>query len=209
MNILMHMCCSNCAVYPVQTLQRRGISITGFWFNPNIHPYLEYKSRIDALRKLQDLWKLDVEYEDDYGLKEFLRNVVYNEESRCEYCYTIRLERTAARAGELKADAFTTSLLVSPYQKIDMIREIGLAMQEKYSVEFYFEDFREGFREGRRSAGDLGLYRQKYCGCIYSEMERFGKSSGGAGSWPVSDTGRENPPLLTPKGNIWNSSARH
>ena len=178
MNILMHMCCSNCAVYPVQVLQRRSISITGLWFNPNIHPYLEYKSRLESLRKLQELWKLDVEYDDHYGLKEFLRNVVYNEDSRCEYCYTSRLERTAARAVELKADAFTTSLLVSPYQNIEMIREAGLVMQEKHSVKFFFEDFRDGFREGRRTAGDLGLYRQKYCGCIYSEMERVTGRSG-------------------------------
>jgi epoxyqueuosine reductase len=178
----MHMCCSNCAIYPVQTLQRRGIDIKGFWFNPNIHPYLEYKSRLDALRKLQDLWGLDIDYEDTYGLKEFLRRVVNNEEARCEYCYTVRLDRTAAKAKELKADAFTTSLLVSPYQNLDIIRARGLDLQNKYSVEFYFEDFREGFREGRRMAGDLDLYRQKYCGCIYSEMERFQREASGVRS---------------------------
>jgi predicted adenine nucleotide alpha hydrolase (AANH) superfamily ATPase len=176
------MCCSNCAIYPVQTLQRRGIDIKGFWFNPNIHPYLEYKSRLDALRKLQGLWGLDIDYDDTYGLTEFLRHVVNNEEARCEYCYTVRLDRTAAKAKELKADAFTTSLLVSPYQNLDMIRARGLDLQSKYSVEFYFEDFREGFREGRRMAGDLDLYRQKYCGCIYSEMERFQREASGVRS---------------------------
>jgi predicted adenine nucleotide alpha hydrolase (AANH) superfamily ATPase len=175
------MCCANCAVYPVQTLQRQGVDIKGFWFNPNIHPYLEYKSRLDALRKLQRLWGLDIEYDDSYGLKEFLRNVVKNEDDRCEYCYTVRLDRTAAKAKELKVDAFTTSLLVSPYQNLDMIRERGLDLQNKYSVEFYFEDFRGGFREGRRIAGGLDLYRQKYCGCIYSEMERFNKEKSGVG----------------------------
>jgi hypothetical protein len=176
------MCCSNCAIYPVQTLQRRGIDIKGFWFNPNIHPYLEYKSRLDALRKLQGLWDLDIDYDETYGLIEFLRHVANNEEGRCEYCYTVRLERTAAKAKELKADAFTSSLLVSPYQNFDMIKERGLDLQNKYSVEFYFEDFRDGFREGRRIAGDLDLYRQKYCGCIYSEMERFNKKTSGTGA---------------------------
>ncbi len=176
MNILMHMCCSNCAVYPVRILQQRGIHIKGFWFNPNIHPYLEYKSRLDSLKKLQNLWGLNVEYEDYYGLKEFLRHVVNNDGNRCEYCYAVRLEKTAAMAKETKADAFTTSLLVSPYQKLDVIKEKGRLMQEKYNVEFLFEDFRNGFREGRKIAADLDLYRQKYCGCIYSEMERYLKN---------------------------------
>ena len=97
----MHMCCSNCAIYPVKSLQRRGIDIKGFWFNPNIHPYLEYKSRLDALRKLQGLWDLDIDYDETYGLIEFLRHVANNEEGRCEYCYTVRLERTAAKANSL------------------------------------------------------------------------------------------------------------
>jgi predicted adenine nucleotide alpha hydrolase (AANH) superfamily ATPase len=173
MKIVMHICCSNCAVYPVQTLLSRGIDITGLWFNPNIHPYTEYQNRLGALRQLQQLWGMDIEYKDEYGLTGFLRNVVNNEEKRCSYCYSVRLEATAARARELNADAFTTSLLVSPYQDVDIIKEAGQRMQDRYSVEFLFEDFRKGFKEGRRKAGELGLYRQKYCGCVYSEMERF------------------------------------
>jgi predicted adenine nucleotide alpha hydrolase (AANH) superfamily ATPase len=173
MKLLMHICCSNCAIYPVRSIQTRGIEIEGLWFNPNIHPYTEYRSRLESVIRLQNLWGLDIEYNDVYGLKDFLKNVVNNEENRCEYCYSVRLEKTAARAAEKKCDAFTTSLLVSPYQKIDMIKKIGTRMQERYSVEFYFEDFRPGFNEGRRIAKDLDLYRQKYCGCIYSEMERY------------------------------------
>ena len=99
--------------------------------------------------------------------------MVNNEDRRCEYCYSVRLEQTALRARYMNVDAFTTSLLVSPYQKFDMIIDIGRMMQEKYSVEFYIEDFRKGFGEGRRIARELELYRQKYCGCIYSEMERY------------------------------------
>ena len=175
----MHICCSNCAVYPVQKLSERGVRIKGLWFNPNIHPYTEYRNRSEALRKLAGLWKLNIEYDESYGLVDFLRNTVNQEEQRCRYCYAVRLERTAARAKELKADAFTTSLLVSPYQDFDIIKETGSRMQEKYGIEFYFEDFREGFAEGRRISGELGLYRQKYCGCVYSEMERYmGKKSG-------------------------------
>jgi predicted adenine nucleotide alpha hydrolase (AANH) superfamily ATPase len=173
MKLLMHMCCANCALYPVSALRKRGIAVEGLWFNPNIHPYTEYSNRLDALKKLQGLWKLDIVYIDHYGLKEYLRNVVGNEDNRCEYCYSVRLERTAGMAREMNADAFTTSLLVSPYQKFDRILEIGRMLQERYSVEFYAEDFRGGFNEGRKISRDLGLYRQKYCGCIYSEMERY------------------------------------
>ncbi len=146
------------------------------WFNPNIHPYTEYKGRLDALRKLQGLWDLDIEYIDNYGLIEFIRNTAGNEENRCEYCYKTRLEETAKRAGDLSFDAFTTSLLVSPYQKFDIIIDIGREMQKKYSVKFYDEDFRVGFNSGRKISKGLGLYQQKYCGCIYSEMQRYFKN---------------------------------
>jgi predicted adenine nucleotide alpha hydrolase (AANH) superfamily ATPase len=157
----------------VKTLKERGISITGFWFNPNIHPFTEYSNRLGALKKLESLWGLNVYYRDSYDLKEFLRNVAGKEDARCSYCYMTRLEATAQKARETNADAFTTSLLVSPYQKFDVIGEIGKSLQEKYAVEFLFEDFREEFSQGRTMAKKLGLYRQKYCGCIYSEMERF------------------------------------
>jgi predicted adenine nucleotide alpha hydrolase (AANH) superfamily ATPase len=157
-------------------IKQRGIDVKGLWFNPNIHPYMEYKSRFDALKKLQGLWNLDIEYVDYYGLKEYLRNVVGSEDNRCEYCYSARLEETAKKAKDINADAFTTSLLVSPYQKFDMIIDIGKAMQDKHSVEFFIEDFRNGFNEGRRMSKELELYRQKYCGCIYSEMERYTKT---------------------------------
>ena len=169
----MHICCANCALYPLTAIRQKGIDTQGLWFNPNVHPYTEYRSRLDALKTLQSLWNLRIEYVDLYGLKDYLRNVVGNEDNRCEYCYTVRLEKAAQTAREMNADAFSTSLLVSPYQKFDMIVDIGKAMQEKYSVEFYAEDFRKGFSEGMRMSKELGLYRQKYCGCIYSEMERY------------------------------------
>ena len=182
MKLLMHICCANCATYPVAVMHEKGISLKGLWFNPNIHPFMEYKNRLDALRKLGGLWGLDIEYNDSYGLIEFLRNVAGREADRCEYCYSVRLERAAVRAREMNADAFSTTLLVSPYQKFDMLLEIGRAMQEKHSVEFYGEDFRAGYREGRRVARTMDLYRQQYCGCVYSEMERYQAVKVGEGS---------------------------
>ena len=175
MKLLMHICCANCATYPVSVVKERGITVKGLWFNPNIHPFTEYRNRLEALQKLQQLWGLDIAYVDYYGLKEYLRNVVGNEDNRCEYCYTARLEQAALKALEIKADAFSTTLLVSPYQKFDLIIEIGRMMQQRYSVEFYGEDFRPGFKEGRQMAKTMDLYRQQYCGCIYSEMERYQK----------------------------------
>lgn len=172
MKVLLHMCCANCALVPVKRLEARGMDVTGFWYNPNIHPMEEYLLRLGAVRTLQDRWGLDMHYHDEYGLTEYMRNVVHHEDTRCLYCYATRLEKTAAAALETGADAFTTTLLVSPYQQIDAIHEIGRIMQERYSVEFLSEDFRDGYREGIGLSKELGLYRQKYCGCIYSEMER-------------------------------------
>jgi hypothetical protein len=159
----------------LQSLFSRDIEVKGFWINPNIHPYTEYKLRLEALRQLQKTWDLDIEYIDHYGLKEFLRTVVNHEDNRCVFCYSIRLEETARTAKKMGLDGFTTSLLVSPYQKFDMIIETAQEMGKRYSIPFYMEDFRPGFHEGMKISKELGLYRQKYCGCIYSEMERFMK----------------------------------
>jgi predicted adenine nucleotide alpha hydrolase (AANH) superfamily ATPase len=173
MKLLMHICCANCSLYPLKSLFSKGIDVKGLWFNPNIHPYIEYHNRLEALKNLQKIWNLDIEYIDHYGLKEFLRAVVNNEDNRCVICYSMRLEETAKTAKKIGLDGFTTTLLVSPYQKFDMIIEVGKEMGERYSIPFYFEDFRLGWKDGIRLSKELGLYRQKYCGCIYSEMERY------------------------------------
>jgi epoxyqueuosine reductase len=177
MKLLMHICCSNCCIYPLQTLFSRNIDVRGFWFNPNIHPYTEYAMRLESLRRLQNKWNLDITYDDHYGLKEFVRAVVHDEDNRCSACYTMRLEATAATAGKMGLDGFTTTLLVSPYQKFDAIMDIGKAAGEKYDILFYAEDFRPGWSEGMKKSRELGLYRQKYCGCIYSEMEKHLKKT--------------------------------
>lgn len=173
MKLLMHICCANCSLYPFQSFRDRGIKTAGLWFNPNIHPYAEYRERLNALKFLEKEWRLEIDYRDQYGLKDFVRAVANREESRCEYCYSWRLEETARTAMNENFDGFTTSLLISPYQKIDMIRNIGNTMAEKYNVEFFFKDFRSDYRTGVALSKELGLYRQKYCGCVYSEMERY------------------------------------
>ncbi len=179
MRLLMHICCANCALYPLMNVRERGIKVEGLWYNPNIHPYTEYRRRLDALRGLQELWGLDIHYADRYGLGDFVGGVIGAGAGRCSYCYRSRLEYTARRARELGMDGFTTSLLASPYQGFDAIVDIGRGLQERYGVEFFLDDFRRGWRDGVRLSKSLGLYRQRYCGCLYSQAERYG---GGGGS---------------------------
>jgi predicted adenine nucleotide alpha hydrolase (AANH) superfamily ATPase len=189
MKLLMHLCCANCSSYPIKTLSEKGVSIRGLWFNPNIHPYAEYNLRLNAVKKLELLLKnppsppftkggmggllgIQIHYIDFYGLKEFIKRTENGRTERCRICYTMRLDETARMANAMKFDGFTTSLLVSPYQKFDVIIDVGREMEKKYSVLFYEEDFRPGWKAGVKLSRELGLYRQKYCGCIYSEMER-------------------------------------
>ncbi|GAB5046364.1 epoxyqueuosine reductase QueH [Thermodesulfovibrio sp. TK110] len=174
MKILLHTCCSNCAIYPIEVLTNKGFEITLYWYNPNIHPYTEYRARMDSLKKLEQLWSLKVNYDDNYKeFYKFLRAVAGKEKERCEICYRIRLERTAQKARESGIENFTTTLLVSPYQKFDKIIKVGNESGKEFGINFIAEDFRDGFRKAMKTALELELYRQKYCGCIYSEAERY------------------------------------
>lgn len=175
MRILLHTCCSNCAIYPFDLLKKRGEKVKGLWFNPNIHPLQEYTARLESLEELEELMGLDILYRGEYGLVDFVRAVAGRENDRCRHCYGVRMEEAARVARKENLDAFSTTLLISPFQNQELIKETGRELSERYNVEFYFEDFRPGFREAGARALELGLYRQKYCGCIYSEMERFRK----------------------------------
>lgn len=177
MKLLMHICCSNCSLYPLENFLMKGIDIRGLWFNPNIHPFTEYMSRLDSVKRLGKLWNLDIEYIEDYYLDFFLKQVAGQEE-RCSVCYTIRLGKTAELAKKMDMDGFSTSLLASPYQKFDKILEIGRDMGKRFDIVFYSEDVRQGWHISRGLSKELGLYRQKYCGCIYSEMERYQARAG-------------------------------
>lgn len=167
------MCCGPCSIYPVKELRSRGVELTGFFFNHNIHPYTEYKLRRDALQSYAETVGLEVVYRDEYLLEEFLSNVAGEPAARCGYCYRSRLEAAAQSAAELGFPYYSSTLLYSRYQNQEMIREFGVELGERYGVEFYFEDFRRGWQEGIDLSKEMGLYRQKYCGCIYSEKERY------------------------------------
>lgn len=173
MKLLLHICCANCAIYPVTVLREQGVEVTGYFFNPNIHPYREFKHRLDTVRDYAARVELVVQYNDDYALEEFLANVASDPQGRCVYCYRSRLEATARYAAAQGFDGFTTSLLYSRYQQHDTIRALGLELAQQYGVTFIYDDFRRGWKAGIEVSKAMGLYRQQYCGCIYSEKERY------------------------------------
>jgi hypothetical protein len=110
-----------------------------------------------------------------YDMVDYFRAVVGHEETRCPDCYRMRLRKTAEVASEKGFPTFTTTLLISPYQKHELICDIAKNLAREYRIEFYYQDFRVGFRESQCLARELELYRQKYCGCVYSEYERYAK----------------------------------
>lgn len=174
MRVLLHTCCSNCAIYPLETLREKGFHITLYWYNPNIHPYTEYKLRLESLRKLQQLWKLEVIYDEDYReFYKFIQSVAGREKERCSICYRLRLESAAKKAKDSGISCFTTTLLVSPYQDFDGIIKVGNELADKLDINFIAEDFRQGFKKAMMVGKALELYKQRYCGCIYSEAERY------------------------------------
>lgn len=173
MRILLHTCCAPCSIFPVSRLKDQGLEVSGYFFNPNIHPYTEFVRRKETLEKYAAETGLNVIYDQDYHLEEFIRGIVHREAHRCRYCYAMRLEQAARVAKRGGFDCFSTTLLVSPYQKHELIRKIGESMGDKFGTPFYYEDFRPGYREATALSRELGMYRQPYCGCIYSEMERY------------------------------------
>ena len=171
--LLLHICCAPCATYTVRRLRDEGADVTGHWYNPNIHPYGEHERRREALVGYARDIELPVIWEPGYDMPAFLRAVVGDERyrQRCEVCYRIRLERTAQAAAQGGFELYTTTLLISPYQDVEAIRRIGDELAGCYGVGFYVENLRRGFAESHRLAREAGLYRQKYCGCLYSEWE--------------------------------------
>ena len=174
MKLLMHTCCAPCSVYCIESLKNEGIIPTLYWYNPNIHPYQEYKARRDCLKQYAEDIGIHAIFQEEYGLDEFCKNVINNLQNRCvNYCYKVRLEQTAKYAKENGYDAITTTLFVSPYQNHEALKKVCEEVCKKYELEFVYRDFRVGFREGQAKAREYGLYMQKYCGCIFSEEMRY------------------------------------
>ncbi|WP_136809139.1 epoxyqueuosine reductase QueH [Desulfosediminicola flagellatus] len=174
MKILLHTCCGPCSIYPIEELSKE-YAVSAYFFNPNIHPFQEFKRRKNSLREYCEKNRIPIIDLGSYGMKEFLRKVVFHENTRCNVCYSWRMEETAKRAAEDGFEAFTTTLLYSRYQNHDKLRQCGTELAEKYGISFIYKDFREGWQYGIDKSIELGMYRQPYCGCIYSEQERYDK----------------------------------
>ena len=173
MKLLLHICCAPCAIYPVRMLKEKDISAMGYFYKNNVHPYTECLKRQQTLIEYSASIDMQVILQDGYDMEDFLRNVVHRESERCRYCYYDRLKTTALTARHGKFDFFSSTLLYSKFQKHDLIREIGEAVGRETGVGFYYEDFRDGWKQGKAITKSYGLYTQKYCGCLFSELERF------------------------------------
>ncbi len=149
------------------------MTVMGFFYRNNIHPYSECQKREVELLRYADTIALRVIVQEGYDMEEFLRQVVFRETDRCRYCYHVRLKTTALLAKRGKFDYFTTTLLYSKFQQHALIRQIGASVAKETGVAFYDVDFREYWKAGIEESKLLGLYRQQYCGCIYSEKDRY------------------------------------
>lgn len=174
MKLLMHTCCAPCSIYCISYLREHNIEPVVYWYNPNIHPYKEYEARKNCLKEYTKSIEVKAIFEDEYGLKDFCKNTINDLENRCtNYCYKVRLEKTVQYAKQNGYDTFTTTLFVSPYQKHEQLKKICEELAQKYDINFLYIDFRTGFRQGQAKARELGLYMQKYCGCVFSEEMRY------------------------------------
>lgn len=173
--ILLHCCCAPCSVSCLPPLIDEGFDVTAFWYNPNIHPFKEYEARRDCLCEYTESLKIPLIVKEEYGLKDFVRAVAGNIEARCSYCYAVRLDQTAKYAAENGFDGFTSTLFASIYQDHELMISLAEKAAKKYGVEFLYHDFRPNFRNGNQKARESGMYMQKYCGCIFSEEDRYEK----------------------------------
>ncbi|MBS3790466.1 MAG: epoxyqueuosine reductase QueH [Candidatus Thermoplasmatota archaeon] len=174
MKLLLHTCCAPCLTYSAKVFEEEYEEITAFWFNPNIHPFKEYERRYKALEEYENKTDIDVFYLDDYSLKRFLEGAMRSD-PRCKFCYELRLGKTAKIAAKRGFDHFSTTLTISPYQDHELIKEVGKRMGKEEGIKFIYRDLRDGFSEHHKLANEMGLYKQGYCGCIFSEKERYHK----------------------------------
>jgi epoxyqueuosine reductase len=177
--LLLHVCCGPCATATLDWLRAEVTrEITGLFYNPNIHPEAEYQRRRAGMEQVSQALELPllISGEED-GLVAYLREIAFREAERCRVCYAMRLAQTAKQAAAENYEVFSTTLLISPYQNQEEINRIGKALSKLWGPDFLFQDLRPYYPASRQKAKALGLYQQKYCGCIFSEMERIERKS--------------------------------
>lgn len=174
-DVLVHCCCAPCSLSVIQPLKDEGFEVSALWYNPNIHPFKEYEARRDCLVSYAEEIEMPLFVIEDYGIRQFVKNVAGNIDARCTYCYEHRLYKAAETAAKKGFEFFTTTLLASLYQNHEKIAEAGERFAKEFGVKFLYRDFRNNFRAGNNEAREKGFYMQKYCGCIFSEEERYSK----------------------------------
>lgn len=172
-NLLLHVCCAYCATYAVEYWRGQGKEVTALWYNPNIHPFLEHQRRLEAVQQLSEKRQIALMISPGYEVDEYFKAIRQVEKVRCEGCFHIRLGKAARVAKEKGFAAFTTTLSISPHQKLKLLRKVGEAEGMEKGVPFLYVDLRSGYRESHRIGHELGLYHQRYCGCMFSEWERY------------------------------------
>lgn len=178
--LLLHICCAPCALGALETLREEGFKVTGFFYNPNIHPLIEFRRRLKAVRMIMESGEVEAETDEEYGLEEFLEQVYMrggSGDGRCARCYEMRLRRAARRTRELGLPAFTTTLLASRHQDIELVAKIGEEAARAEGVEFARRNLHENAERGGEIARRRSLYMQSYCGCIFSENDRYRDTS--------------------------------
>jgi predicted adenine nucleotide alpha hydrolase (AANH) superfamily ATPase len=177
MKLLIHSCCAHCGAYTVEHWRQQGYEVSAFWYNPNIHPYTEHQHRLEAMQSLAQEMGLPLIINEGYDINSYFREVVGHEAERCQHCFRLRLAKTAETAKAMGFDAFTTTLLISPHQKHELLPEIGNSIANEQSLEFLYEDLRKRYSDSRHMTKPMDLYRQQYCGCVYSEWERYSNTT--------------------------------
>jgi epoxyqueuosine reductase len=175
MKVLLHICCAPCSIFPVEVLREEGNEVMGFFFRNNIHPYTECIKREQTLKEYAETIKLKVIYQKGYELEKFLQIIAFREAERCRICYHERLYAACKVAKKGNFDAFSSTLLYSKFQNHELICSTGKAIGKKEGIKFLHRDFREGWKHGIEKSKQLKMYRQQYCGCIYSEKQRYFK----------------------------------
>ncbi len=173
LDVLLHICCAPCATYTVQYLVNRDIQVTGYWFNPNIHPFSEHEKRRQCLADYASRIRLPMIWEQGYRLVDFVRAIAGHEgyRERCLRCYRLRLAQVVSVAASRGFEAVSTTLLISPYQDQEAIREIGTELAAQTGLQFYAPNLRQGYGTSRAMAREANLYMQRFCGCVFSEWE--------------------------------------
>jgi predicted adenine nucleotide alpha hydrolase (AANH) superfamily ATPase len=200
MKLLLHICCAPCLIYPLEQLREKKFKVTGFFYNPNVHSFSEYNNRKQAVWDFNREHNHDIEViYPKYNPQEFFQavnpvrdspalggrksiltacisngvNLKKDKLRRCSICWSLRLQKTAEVAKEMGHNYFSTTLLVSPYQDHELLKKIGSDIAKVQEIDFYYEDFRPGFKSAHEEAKAKGIYCQKYCGCIYSMSTRL------------------------------------